>query len=77
MPHNAYVNYAIGNLLDNSGHSSEALPYLKTALECRAEFPEALNSLGLCLVNLGHNQEAVNCYRKAVFPQSRVCGEDM
>ncbi|MGC8742543.1 MAG: tetratricopeptide repeat protein [Verrucomicrobiia bacterium] len=66
LPHWGESYYRIGNLLDQTGRSSEAIDYFKTALTRNPNSVEALSGLGLCLLNLKQYQEAIDALKSAV-----------
>ena len=65
-PHNALALYSLADILDGTGKNTEAETFFTQALAVRAEFPEALNGLGLCLATQKKFTDAVKCFQKAI-----------
>jgi hypothetical protein len=62
-PAGAYLDYALG--MARTKYYSEAIRYFQKALAVRPHFPQARNSLGKVLLDLGKKDEAIEQFRLA------------
>jgi Flp pilus assembly protein TadD len=60
----AHIN--LGNLLNTSGRTDEAMEHYKAALQFSPDSAKAHNNLGLVLAGLGRTDEAIEHFREAV-----------
>jgi tetratricopeptide (TPR) repeat protein len=63
-PAGAYLDYALG--MARVEHYTEAIHYFQKALAVRPSFPQAHNSLGKLLLDLGRKDEAIEQFRLAI-----------
>jgi tetratricopeptide (TPR) repeat protein/uncharacterized membrane protein (DUF441 family) len=65
-PQNSRAHANLGATLVEAGRPAEAEPYLRRALEIRADYPEAQSGLGVALCMQGRLEEGVSHLERAV-----------
>jgi tetratricopeptide (TPR) repeat protein len=62
----AELHHNWGTALDRLGRRREACAHFRAALSIEGDNPDTLFNLGLSLEALGEEDEALDCYRRAV-----------